>query len=54
VNLRPVRLFEGVETPLKNWEPGGIDFVVVRENCEGEYSNVVGRIYEGTAEEMAV
>jgi tartrate dehydrogenase/decarboxylase/D-malate dehydrogenase len=54
VNLRPVRLFEGVETPLKNWKPGGIDFVIVRENCEGEYSNVGGRIYEGTAEEMAV
>jgi tartrate dehydrogenase/decarboxylase/D-malate dehydrogenase len=51
VNLRPVRLFEGVETPLKNWKPGGIDFVIVRENGEGEYSNVVVRIYEATAED---
>jgi tartrate dehydrogenase/decarboxylase / D-malate dehydrogenase len=54
VNLRPVRLFEGIETPLKNWKPGDIEFVIVRENCEGEYSNVGGRIYEGTDQEMAV
>ena len=54
VSLRPVRLFEGIETPLKNWKPGDIDFVIVRENCEGEYSNVGGRLYEGTPEEMAL
>jgi len=54
VNLRPVRLFEGIETPLKNWRPGQIDFVIVRENNEGEYSNIGGRIYEGTEEETAV
>ena len=54
VNLRPVRLFEGIETPLKHWEPGQIDFVIVRENNEGEYSNIGGRLYEGTDEEMAV
>jgi tartrate dehydrogenase/decarboxylase/D-malate dehydrogenase len=53
-NLRPVRLFDGIETPLKNWKPGQIDFCVVRENNEGEYSNIGGRIYEGTEEEMAV
>jgi tartrate dehydrogenase/decarboxylase / D-malate dehydrogenase len=53
-NLRPVRLFDGIETPLKNWKPGQIDFCVVRENNEGEYSNIGGRLYEGTEEEMAV
>jgi tartrate dehydrogenase/decarboxylase / D-malate dehydrogenase len=54
VNLRPVQLFEGIESPLKNWQPGQIDFTIVRENNEGEYSNIGGRIYEGTEEEMAV
>ena len=54
VNLRPVRLFAGVETPLKNWKPGQIDFCIVRENNEGEYSNIGGRLYEGTEEEMAI
>jgi tartrate dehydrogenase/decarboxylase/D-malate dehydrogenase len=54
VNLRPVRLFEGIETPLRNWKPGQIDFCIVRENNEGEYSNIGGRLYEGTDEEMAV
>src|SRR4030081_1772121 len=54
VNLRPVRLFEGIETPLKHWKPGQIDFCIVRENNEGEYSNIGGRLYEGTDDEMAV
>jgi tartrate dehydrogenase/decarboxylase/D-malate dehydrogenase len=54
VNLRPVRLFEGIECPLKNWKPGEIDFAIVRENNEGEYSNIGGRIYEGTEDETAV
>jgi tartrate dehydrogenase/decarboxylase/D-malate dehydrogenase len=54
VNLRPVKLFEGIESPLKNWKPGEIEFVIVRENCEGEYSNVGGRMYEGTLGELAV
>src|ERR1700737_3070934 len=54
VNLRPVRLFDGIETPLKNWKPGQIDFTIVRENNEGEYSNIGGRLYEGTDDEMAV
>ena len=54
VNLRPVRLLQGIDSPLKNWQPGQIDFCVVRENNEGEYSNIGGRLYEGTPEEMAV
>src|SRR5437899_10509944 len=54
VNLRPVRLFEGIESPLKRWKPGQIEFCIVRENNEGEYSNIGGRLYEGTDEEMAV
>jgi len=54
VNLRPVRLFDGIETPLKKWKAGEIEFKIVRENVEGEYSNIGGRIYQGTEEEMAV
>jgi tartrate dehydrogenase/decarboxylase / D-malate dehydrogenase len=53
-NVRPVRLFEGIETPLKNRRAGEIDFIIVRENNEGEYSNIGGRIYEGTEEEIAI
>ncbi|MDA0230662.1 MAG: isocitrate/isopropylmalate family dehydrogenase, partial [Proteobacteria bacterium] len=52
VNLRPVRLFEGVPCPLVGRKPGDIDFYVVRENNEGEYSDVGGRLYAGTDEEM--
>lgn len=54
VNLRPVRLLQGIESPLKRWEAGEIDFLIVRENNEGEYSNIGGRIYEGTEEEVVV
>jgi len=54
VNLRPVRLFDGIETPLKKWKPGEIDFTIVRENNEGEYSKIGGRIYEGTDDEIAI
>jgi tartrate dehydrogenase/decarboxylase / D-malate dehydrogenase len=54
VNLRPVRLLKGIETPLKHFEPGQIDFEVVRENNEGEYSDVGGRIFRGTEQEMAM
>ena len=54
VNLRPVKLFDGIDSPLKNWKPGQIDFAIVRENNEGEYSNIGGRLYEGTEDEMAV
>jgi tartrate dehydrogenase/decarboxylase/D-malate dehydrogenase len=54
VNLRPVKLLPGVQTPLANRRPGDIDFVVVRENNEGEYSNMGGRIYSGTPHEVVV
>ena len=54
VNLRPVRLFEGMHCPLAGREPGEIDMLIVRENVEGEYSAIGGRQYEGTAQEMAV
>jgi len=53
VNLRPVRLMPGVASPLANRKPGDIDFWVVRENNEGEYSNAGGRMHEGTDREMA-
>ena len=54
INLRPVRLFEGMACPLANKKPGDIEFYVVRENCEGEYSNIGGRLYAGTEDEMAM
>ena len=54
INLRPVRLFEGMQCPLVGKKPGDIDFYVVRENCEGEYSNIGGRLYTGTEDEMAM
>lgn len=52
VNLRPVRLLRGVRSPLA--EPGEIAVTVVRENTEGEYSDVGGRIFSGTEREMAI
>jgi tartrate dehydrogenase/decarboxylase/D-malate dehydrogenase len=54
VNLRPCRLFEGVTSPLAGRVPSDIDFYVVRENVEGEYSEIGGRLYEGTDDELAV
>ena len=48
VNLRPVRLMPGVQGPLANRKPGDIDFFVVRENTEGEYSSIGGRMFPGT------
>ena len=54
VNVRPVRLLPGIQTPLANRKPEDIDFVVVRENNEGEYSQIGGRLYEGTDLEMVV
>jgi tartrate dehydrogenase/decarboxylase/D-malate dehydrogenase len=51
VNLRPVRLFEGLPCPLAGRKPGDIDYMVIRENTEGEYGNVGGRMYEGTERE---
>ena len=52
VNLRPVRLFEGVPSPLAGRKPGDIDYMVIRENTEGEYGNVGGRVFEGTDREF--
>ena len=52
VNLRPVRLFEGLPCPLAGRKPGDIDYYVVRENTEGEYSTVGGRLFEGTDREV--
>jgi tartrate dehydrogenase/decarboxylase/D-malate dehydrogenase len=54
VNLRPVRLMPGVRSPLSGREPGDIDFYVVRENTEGEYSSVGGRIFPGTEREVVL
>ena len=54
VNLRPVRLMPGVACPLANKKPGDIDFYVVRENTEGEYSAVGGRMFEGTEREFVL
>jgi tartrate dehydrogenase/decarboxylase/D-malate dehydrogenase len=53
-NLRPVRLMPGVPSPLKDRMPGDIDFYIVRENNEGEYSSIGGRMYEGTEEEVVM
>ncbi|MBN9072944.1 MAG: tartrate dehydrogenase [Rhizobiales bacterium] len=52
VNLRPVRLFEGVPSVLS--APGPIDFMIVRENNEGEYSEIGGRMFPGTDQEMVI
>jgi len=54
VNLRPVRLFDGVKCPLAGRKPGDIDFWIVRENNEGEYSEIGGRLFQGTDRELAV
>jgi tartrate dehydrogenase/decarboxylase/D-malate dehydrogenase len=54
VNLRPVRLMPGVPCPLAGRKPGDIDFYVVRENTEGEYSSVGGRIFAGTEREVVM
>jgi tartrate dehydrogenase/decarboxylase/D-malate dehydrogenase len=54
VNLRPVRLLPGVHTPLAGRGPADIDMLIVRENNEGEYSEIGGRLYRGTPEEVAV
>src|SRR3546814_3436129 len=54
VNLRPVRLMPGVPCPLAGRKPGDIDFVVVRENTEGEYSSVGGITFPGTEREIVV
>lgn len=54
VNLRPVRLMPGIKCPLADRKPGDIDFYVVRENTEGEYSSIGGRMFEGTERELVI
>src|ERR1700722_7909848 len=54
VNLRPAYLFEGVQSPLRDKGPGSIDMMVYRENTEGEYAPVGGRLYAGTPHETAI
>lgn len=54
VNLRPCRLMPGVKAPLANRKPGDIDFWVVRENTEGEYSSVGGKMFAGTEREIVL
>ncbi len=54
INLRPVKLYPGVETPIKGKGPEEIDFVVVRENTEGLYTGTGGILKKGTADEVAI
>jgi tartrate dehydrogenase/decarboxylase/D-malate dehydrogenase len=54
VNLRPAYLFDGVQSPLRDKAPGSIDMLVYRENTEGEYAPIGGRLYQGTADEVAI
>ena len=54
VNLRPVKLLPGVPSPLANRGPGDVDMMIVRENTEGEYSSIGGRMFEGTDREFVV
>ena len=54
VNLRPVRILKGMTSPLRDRGPEDIDFYVVRENNEGEYSEIGGRLYAGTEDEVVV
>ncbi|MGW5170416.1 tartrate dehydrogenase [Streptomyces nodosus] len=54
VNLRPIRVFDGVPSPLRDAAAGEVDFAIVRENVEGEYSEIGGRLNRGLPEEMAV
>ena len=54
VNLRPLKLLEGVETPLKGKHSCDLDMVCMRENSEGEYSGIGGRVHKGKPEEVAI
>jgi len=54
INLRPVKLYPGIDTPLKDKGPADIDFIVVRENTEGLYAGAGGAFKKGTADEVAV
>ncbi|WP_257351649.1 tartrate dehydrogenase [Pseudalkalibacillus decolorationis] len=54
INLRPIKLLRGLDSPLRYKAHNDLDFVVVRENTEGEYSNMGGRLHENTPFELAV
>jgi 3-isopropylmalate dehydrogenase len=54
INLRPVKLYEGVDCPLKDKGPEDVDFVVIRENTEGLYAGAGGCLKKGTSDEVAV
>ena len=54
VNLRPVRLFDGVPCPLAGRKPGDLDYLIVRENTEGEYTNLGGIMFAGTEREVVI
>jgi tartrate dehydrogenase/decarboxylase / D-malate dehydrogenase len=54
VNLRPIRLWPGIPSPLRDVTPEQVDMVIVRENNEGEYSEIGGRLHQGTEDELAV
>jgi tartrate dehydrogenase/decarboxylase/D-malate dehydrogenase len=54
VNLRPIRLWPGIASPLRDVAPDDVDMVIVRENNEGEYSEIGGRLHQGTDDELAV
>ncbi len=54
INLRPVKLMPGVPSPLANKKPGDIDFYIVRENTEGEYSSIGGKMFPQTEREFVV
>lgn len=52
-NVRPTRILPGIKAPLRNVEPGDLDWVIIRENSEGEYSGAGGRVHRGMPEEVA-
>ncbi|MDF2681775.1 MAG: tartrate dehydrogenase [Brevibacillus sp.] len=54
INIRPVKLLRGIKSPLAGRGRDDLDFIVIRENNEGEYSSIGGRIYEGTSQDMAI
>ncbi|GGX88203.1 tartrate dehydrogenase [Litchfieldella qijiaojingensis] len=54
INLRPCKLLPGIKSPLADRQPGDIDFYVVRENTEGEYSSIGGRMFEGSEREVVI
>jgi len=53
-NVRPSRILPGIRSPLRDRGPGDLDWVIVRENTEGEYAGVGGRAHQGHAEEVGM